>query len=360
MGDEAAHIELSGEDEAGDFFLQKDVGGVAADKIFFVHADRGEVQSGLLTTSGVGEEENLAAAAEKSLSFADDVVGWDSDDDGVEAATASDAGGESGEVLSRSGGRLFRGWIAEPFCAELAGEFEARIEEVGGNDFDAAQSEQAGEHESDGPLTGDEHNIAAKEFEAIYRFEDGVDRFEHRAFEEGVAVWDFYDARKDEGHDADVSGVTAAGGFEAGSDACAFVLFALGEGVMAASMALKAGDVVMERDAVADFEFSYFGADANDGSGGFVAEDARGRNGAVMDFFDVGRTDATDGDFDEEFARADFGDGQSLNAEVIRAAIDDRLHGFRDGDHVCGLIMAEESGRGTIFDFYRKYPLPLE
>jgi hypothetical protein len=247
-----------------------------------------------------------------------------------------------------------------PLRAKLFGESESRIQEVGGEDVHAAEGEEASEDEADRTLSGDQDSVAAQQRETIDCLEDSVDRFEHRAFEERIASRDFDDAGQDEGHDADVFGVAAAGRLETGGDAGLFIGGALGERSMAAGVTFQARDVVMQRDTIADPET--FGALANlhDGAGGFVSENPRRWDGAVMDFFDVGRTDATDGDFDEEFARADFGDGQSLNAEVIRAAIDDRLHGFRDGDHVCGLIMAEESGRGTIFDFYRKYPLPLE
>jgi hypothetical protein len=58
-------------------------------------------------------------------------------------------------------------------------------------------------------------------------------------------------------------------------------------------------------------------AHADDGAGGFVAEDARGRDGAVLDFFDVGGADAADGDFDEQFVRADARDGDGFDAEVV-------------------------------------------
>ena len=64
-----------------------------------------------------------------------------------------------------------------------------------------------------------------------------------------------------------------------------------------------------------------------------MAEDARGRDGAVLDFFDVGGADAADGDFDEEFMGAEARDGHGLEAKVVDAAIDDGAHGFGDGEH---------------------------
>jgi hypothetical protein len=74
-------------------------------------------------------------------------------------------------------------------------------------------------------------------------------------------------------------------------------------------------------------------ADFDDGSGGFVAEDARGRDGAVLDFFDVGGADAADGDLDEEFMGADARDGDGFEAQVVDAAINDGAHGFGNVEH---------------------------
>jgi hypothetical protein len=59
-----------------------------------------------------------------------------------------------------------------------------------------------------------------------------------------------------------------------------------------------------------------------------MTEEARGRHGAVLDFFDVGGADAAHGDLDEEFVGADAGDGDGFEAEVVHAAIDDGAHGF--------------------------------
>ena len=74
-------------------------------------------------------------------------------------------------------------------------------------------------------------------------------------------------------------------------------------------------------------------ADFDDGAGGFVAEDARGRDEAVLDFFDVGGADAADGDLDEQFVRAEARDGDGFEAEVVDAAINNGAHGFGDVGH---------------------------
>src|SRR5689334_9370261 len=117
--DEAADIQFSRENQFGNVLLEQHVGGVAANQIFFVHANGGEIQLGRLTAARVGEQQNLTAAAEQGLRFADDVIGWDGDDCGIEAATAGHASNESGEVLGDQGGRLFYRWIRKPLCAEI-------------------------------------------------------------------------------------------------------------------------------------------------------------------------------------------------------------------------------------------------
>ena len=88
-------------------------------------------------------------------------------------------------------------------------------------------------------------------------------------------------------------------------------------------------------------------ADFDDGAGGFVAEDARGRDGAVLDFFDVGGADAADGDFDEQFVRADARDGDGFEAEIVDAAINDGAHGFGDVGH--GELLTTKHTKHTKF-----------
>jgi len=105
-------------------------------------------------------------------------------------------------------------------------------------------------------------------------------------------------------------------------------LGALGEGAMAAGMAMETGHVMVQGHAVAGPETARAVADADDGPGGFVAEDARGRDSTIMDLLDVGGANAAGGDADEEVAGADAGDGKGFEAEVIGAAIDNGAHGL--------------------------------
>jgi hypothetical protein len=119
-------------------------------------------------------------------------------------------------------------------------------------------------------------------------------------------------------------------------------LGALGEGMMAAGVAFEARDVVMQRDALPNTESFHARTDTDDGAGGFVSEDARRRHRTVVDFFDVGWTNAASGDLDKDFVRADARDGQSFKAKVVWAAIDDGAHGFRNFEHAN--VLAREKG----------------
>jgi hypothetical protein len=105
---------------------------------------------------------------------------------------------------------------------------------------------------------------------------------------------------------------------------------------------------MVQRHAVADFEITnprFPDTDFDNRAGGFVAEDARRRDGAVMDFIDVGRADAADGDLDEQLVRANARDGHGFEAQVVDAAINNGAHGFRDGEHTGFLTQRHEDAK---------------
>ena len=119
MGNERAHVEPAGENEPGDFALEREIGRVAADEVFFVEADGGEIkgksgrrkaESGnrrrmfhfrfsifdfRLVSLGVGEEQNLAGAAHELERLRHGGIGGDGDDGGIE--------GKSGKRKAESG-----------------------------------------------------------------------------------------------------------------------------------------------------------------------------------------------------------------------------------------------------------------
>jgi len=310
----------------GHFFLEGEIGGVAAKEVFFIHTNGGEVGGGGRAAPGMGKEEDLAAAAQKRLGLEKGGIRWNGNNGGIETAFPGEALEAVGEVRGIGG--------ESPFGAPLAGELESFGQEIAGDDLEAAQGQQAGEQQTNRPLTGDEDDVTAQQNESFHGFEHGIDRFLHGAFEAGIARGDFNDAREDEVHDADIFGVAATGRFKAGGDASALVLGALGKGAMAAGVAIQAGDVMVEGGAGAEAKAAGLRAHLDNDAGGFMAEDARGREGGVLDFFDVGGADAAGGDLNEEFAGADFGDGNGFEAEIVGAAIHDGGHGFRDGHGV--------------------------
>jgi hypothetical protein len=96
----------------------------------------------------------------------------------------------------------------------------------------------------------------------------------------------------------------------------------LREGFMTAVVALAAWDVMKDDDAIAGLENVYASADGGDYSGSFVAEDAgRGvRSGG--NFLEVGAADSAGVNFEQKLARADGGNGNGFETNVIHAAVD--------------------------------------
>jgi hypothetical protein len=70
--------------------------------------------------------------------------------------------------------------------APLTRQSHSGIHQIGGDDSDAAQSQQAGEHQANRPLADDEHVLAPPQAEAEDGFENGVDRLQHGALFEGI------------------------------------------------------------------------------------------------------------------------------------------------------------------------------
>jgi hypothetical protein len=64
--------------------LQSKVSGITSDQILFIDTDPGKVGGRFLAAPGMGKEQNLPAASHKILRFADDSIGGDGDDCGVE------------------------------------------------------------------------------------------------------------------------------------------------------------------------------------------------------------------------------------------------------------------------------------
>ena len=64
-------------------------------------------------------------------------------------------------------------------------------------------------------------------------------------------------------------------------------------------MASQAGHMMVERHALAEPQLLHSRAQLDNRAGGFVAENARRRHGAELDFFNVGRADTAGGHLDQ-------------------------------------------------------------
>ena len=128
-------------------------------------------------------------------------------------------------------------------------------------------------------------------------------------------------------HDADIFRETAAGRLKSGGAADFLVGGALGEGLVTAVVALAAGDVVEDYDAIAGRELTHSGANRRDHSRGFVAEDARSGMRSGGDLLQVGATDAAGMDPQQQLSGADLRDGNSFEADVVYSAVNRRQHG---------------------------------
>ena len=91
--------------------------------------------------------------------------------------------------------------------------------------------------------------------------------------------------------------------------------------------------MVMQGDPFADLKSLRTVSDANNGSRGLMAKNARWRHRAVLNFFDIRWTNAANGHFYQQFVRADSRDGNGFNAEVVRPAINRRTHCFGNRKH---------------------------
>src|SRR6185503_70276 len=168
------------------------------------------------------------------------------------------------------------------------------------------------EHQADGSLADDQHAISGQDVETSNGFQDRVDRFNHRAFEKRIARGNSHNAGENKRHHADIFRVATASRFEPGGNSSFPVLGTLGERAMAAGVALHARHMMMESNTIADFESADTSAKFHNSAGSLVTENARWRDNAVKDFFNVGGADTTNGDFHEQLVGSDLRSWKSL------------------------------------------------
>jgi hypothetical protein len=95
---------------------------------------------------------------------------------------------------------------------------------------------------------------------------------------------------------------------------------------MPTKMAIETGNVMMKRDSIPNPKTARPRADLDDGARRFVAEHPRGRHGAILDFLDVGWADPTYVHAHQQFVGAYLRNRQSLQAQIVLAAINHGLH----------------------------------
>ena len=194
--------------------------------------------------------------------------------------------------------------------------------QIGSNYAGPCTAGEDAQHDPDGALPDGEHNFASLETQGLDSFHAGVHGLDKRRLFVGDVVGDANRALpNDPVHHPYVFGETAAGGLESGGAADFFVGGALGEGFVAAVVALAAGDVVEDDDAIARMEIGDAFTDDGDDTGSFVSEDAWGGVGSGMDFLEIGAAHAAGVDADEQFAGADAGDGNGFESDVVDAAV---------------------------------------
>src|SRR5205823_6678261 len=127
----------------------------------------------------------------------------------------------------------------------------------------------------------------------------------------------------------DILGITAARRLEAGGDARSFILLALGESPMPARMTPQAGNVMMQGHALPDAKTPHATADLCDRPGCFMAKNPRRRDRAILDLFDVSRTNTTRRHLYQDFICGNSRHRHRLKPQIVAAAINDSLHPLR-------------------------------
>jgi hypothetical protein len=102
----------------------------------------------------------------------------------------------------------------------------------------------------------------------------------------------------------------------------------LGKGLVAAKVAFKAWDMVMQGHALANGKTTHKRSNFNDNTRRFMPKNARRRDSAVVNLFNVRGANPASGHLDQKIGGLDAGDGERFQSKVIRPAINDRRHVF--------------------------------
>ncbi len=179
---------------------------------------------------------------------------------------------------------------------------------------------KGGQQDSDRALTDHQHRLVRLQAEQLDRFVTCVDGLEKRRLLERNFIRNFYQTTTHNPvHYANVLGEASAGGREAGSASHLLVDLTLREGLLAAVVALAAGDVVVRHHAVADRKAADAFAYANNRARHLVSEDARRVVRPGVDLLQVRPADPAGVDLDQHLARADLRHWNRLDTDIVHS-----------------------------------------
>ncbi len=167
------------------------------------------------------------------------------------------------------------------------------------------------------------------QIQQLHALQDGVHRLDKGRLLKRHAVGNPHHAAVGDNpvHHPNVLRKAAAGGLKAGRGAHFLVDRALRKGLLAAVVALSAGNVMVDHHPLANLKTGNALAHPHNGSRHLMAEDARRGVRAGMNFFEIRPADAAGSYLHQQFARPDGGHGHRFHAQVVHAAIDHGLHG---------------------------------
>jgi hypothetical protein len=176
-------------------------------------------------------------------------------------------------------------------------------------------------------LPDGQNHFASAEAQGFNTLHAGVDRFHEASLLQGNAVRDANGTvLHDPIHHSNVLSESATGRFKSSCATDFLISRALGEGLVLAIETLTARDVVEDHNAVARAVGLDAFADRRHHAGGLVAEDARGGMRTGGDLLEVGAADTAGVNANEHFSGANGGYWNSLEADIIHAAVDGGLH----------------------------------
>src|SRR5262249_7526862 len=133
-------------------------------------------------------------------------------------------------------------------------------------------------------------------------------------------------------HHADVLGEAPAAGLKTGSRAHFLIDRTLGENLLAAVIALTAGNMVEDHDAVAFGKALYALAPAYNLPRHLVTKDPWSRMRAGGNLLEIGSADAAGMHAHQQLSWTDIRNGHGFQANIVLAAVHCRLHGSCSND----------------------------